>query len=144
MNTSQIHVFISHSWFYSGHYDNLSKWIFDRDWSVEQVSLDFRDNSVPINEPIHNADNDIQLKNAIYDKISSSHIIIVPIGMYGSYSKWIQKEIEGANEHEKPILAVNPWEKEKKNSIAVQNAIKVVGWDKDDIVAGIWELFKNR
>ena len=32
MSTYQIHVFISHSWAYSGHYDTLEDWIFKRRW----------------------------------------------------------------------------------------------------------------
>jgi len=27
MSARQIHIFISHSWSYSGHYDTLSDWI---------------------------------------------------------------------------------------------------------------------
>ncbi len=38
MSTRQIHVFISHSWAYSNHYDTLSKWIFNKRWSVGQAS----------------------------------------------------------------------------------------------------------
>ena len=143
MSTRQIHVFISHSWSYSNHYDTLSKWIFDENWSVGQASLDFRDYSVPKNDPIHNANNDTQLKNAIYDKISRSHVIVIPTGMYANYSKWIKKEIEGANGYQKPILAVNPWAQEKKSSVVIENANKLVGWNKDKVIGGIWELFKD-
>lgn len=93
MNRYQIHVFISHSWSYSEHYETLSKWIFDEDWHVNEAPIDFRDYSVPKNDPIHNAANDAELANAIYGKISSSHVIVIPTGMYANYSKWIQKEI---------------------------------------------------
>lgn len=143
MSTHQIHVFISHSWSYSGHYDTLSDWIFDENWSAGQASLDFRDYSVPKNDPIHDADNDQQLKNAIYDKISRSHVIVIPTGMYASYSKWIKKEIEGSSNYQKPILAVNPWAQEKKSSIVIENADQLVGWNKKPVVGGIWELFKG-
>src|SRR5690349_11544129 len=57
----------------------------------------------------HNASNDRAVRAAIFDKISRSHIVIIPTGMYVNYSKWIQKEIEGAQGYGKPILAVNPW-----------------------------------
>jgi hypothetical protein len=62
MSTRQIHVFVSHSWSYYDHYDTLSNWIFNRNWSVGQASLDFRDFSVPRNDPIHNATNDAKLR----------------------------------------------------------------------------------
>ena len=76
MSSHQIHVFISHAWAYSNHYDTLSSWIFDENWSVGQASLIFQDFSVPKNDPIHNAANDTQLKNAIHNKISRSHVIV--------------------------------------------------------------------
>ena len=69
MSTYQIHVFISHSWAYSGHYDTLEDWIFKRKWSQGQASLDLRDFSVPKNDPIHNASTDRALREAIYNQI---------------------------------------------------------------------------
>ena len=84
---------ISHSWTYSDHYDTLASWIFQESWSVGQASLDFRNYSVPKDDPIHNARTDKELKEAIYRQIALSHVIVIPTGMYASYSKWIQKEV---------------------------------------------------
>jgi hypothetical protein len=142
MSTRQIHIFISHSWSYSGHYDTLSDWIFNQNWSVGQASLDLRDFSVPKNEPIHNASNDMQLKNAIYNKISNSHVIVIPTGMYANYSKWIKKELDGAEYYGKPVLAVNPWAQERKSSVVQQKATKSVGWNKQSVIDEIWNLYK--
>ena len=82
MSTHQIHVFISHSWSHSGHYETLAGWIFARKWSVGQASLDFRDYSVPRSDPIHNAPTTKALKDAIFDKIGRSHVVVIPTGMY--------------------------------------------------------------
>lgn len=143
MSTHQIHVFVSHSWTYSGHYDTLADWIFNQSWSVGQASLDLRNFSVPKNDPIHNAPTSSALKTAIYNQISRSHVIVIPTGMYANYSQWIQKEIDGAAEKRKPILAVNPWAQEKKSSIVVGAAKKVVGWNSKSVVGGIWDLYYN-
>lgn len=143
MSTKQIHVFISHSWNYSDHYDKLSEWIFDENWRSGQASLDFRNFSVPKNDPIHNANNDKQLREAIFDKISRSHVIIIPTGMYAEYSKWIKKEIEGSNSYRKPILAVNPRAQERKSSTVTDNAAEIVGWNKQVIIDKIWQLYNN-
>ena len=140
MSTRQIHVFISHSWSYSKHYKTLSDWIFRTSYNFGQVSLNFRDFSVPINDPIHNASNDTQLKNKIYDKISRSHVIVIPTGMYASYSKWIEKELNGAVHYGKPILAVKLWGQVKKSSTVQQKATKLVGWNKESVVNGILEF----
>lgn len=142
MSTRQIHVFISHAWKHSGHYKTLADWIFNENWSVGQASLDFRNYSVPKDDPIHDADNDMQLKEAILKQIAMSHVIVIPTGMYANYSKWIQKEIDGSSDYSKPILAVNPWGHQRASSVVVNAASKLVGWNKESVVKGIWELYK--
>jgi len=37
MSTHQIHVFISHSWAYSEHYDTLAEWVFTNSWRSGQA-----------------------------------------------------------------------------------------------------------
>ena len=143
MSSYQIHVFISHAWSYSNHYDTLARWIFHENWSVGQASLNFLDYSVPKNNPIHNASNDAQLRQAIFNKISRSHVIVIPSGMYAAYSKWIQKEIDGAKSYQKPILAVNPFGQERKAGIVLDNADEAVGWNKKSVINGIWNLYRN-
>lgn len=143
MSTHQIHVFISHSWTYSEHYETLSDWIFGQKWSVGQASLDFRDFSVPKDDPIHNAPTVQELKEAIYNKISRSHVIVIPTGMYANHSKWIQKEIDGANEYGKPVLAVVPKGQQRKPGTVLDNAAEDVGWQSKSVVNGIWQLYKK-
>ena len=142
MSTKQIHIFISHAWAYSGHYNTLADWIFNEKWSYGQASLDFRNYSVPKDDPIHNAINDSQLKAALFNHISRSHVIVIPTGMYASHRKWIQKEIDGATGYGKPILAVNPWGALRTSLDVKSTSSKIVGWNKKSVVEGIWELYK--
>lgn len=144
MSTHQIHVFISHAWAYSDHYDTLAEWIFKEKWSVGQASLDFKDFSVPKNDPIHNVANTKALQEAIFNQIARSHVIVIPSGMYASYSKWIQKEIGGAKTYSKPILAVNPWGQQKKAGVVLNNADEGVGWNKQPLINAIWQLYYAR
>ena len=137
MSTRQIHIFISHAWAYSNHYNILSDWLFNSGWSIGQASLDFRDYSVPKHDPIHNTNNDTQLKNANYDKIIRSHVIVIPTGMYANYSKWIKKEIKGSTDYGKPILAVNPNGQQRVPGVVAENADEQVGC----VVNGIWKLY---
>ena len=141
MSIKQIHVFISHAWKYSGHYDTLADWIFNNNWSVGQASLDFRNYSVPKDDPIHDANNDKQLLGAIYNQIAMSHVIVIPTGMYTNYSKWIQKEIDGSKGYEKPILAVDPWGQQRTSSVVVDAATESVGWNKQSVINAIWRLY---
>lgn len=142
MSTRQIHVFISHSWSHSEHYETLSSWIFEESWSVGQASLDFRDFSVPKDDPIHDAPNNRALTDAIYNQIARSHVVVIPLGMYANYSAWIQKEIDGSNKYGKPILGVNPWAQQRKSSVVAAAAVETVGWNKKSVIGGIWRLYK--
>lgn len=146
MSTRQIHVFISHAWAYSDHYETLSGWIFGESWSVGQASLDFRDYSIPKNNPIHKVTSTKALQDAIFNQIARSHVIVIPSGMYASYSNWIQKEIDGAKAYAKPILAVNPWGQQKKSGVVLSNADDGVGWNKQPLINAIWQLYyaKNK
>lgn len=141
MSTHQVHVFISHSWTYSGHYDTLADWIFNQSWSSGQASIAFQNFSVPKNDPILNAGNDKQLQDAINAQIARSHVIVIPTGMYANYSKWIGKEIKGAGAYTKPILAVNPWGQQRTSSVVSNAAAKTVGWNSKTVVGGIWDLY---
>jgi len=143
MSTHQIHVFISHAWAHSEDYNTLASWIFENNWSTGQASLDFRDYSVPKNDPIHNAPTNKALEEAIFSKISRSHVVVIPVGMYASYSKWIQKEIDGANSYKKPILAVIPRGQQRKSDVAISNASAEVGWNKQSVIDGIWKLYRQ-
>lgn len=143
LSTHNINLFISHSWAHSGHYDTLAEWIFNNNWSVGQASLNFRNYSIPKDDPVHNANSDKVLKEKIFNKIALCHVIVIPTGMYASYSKWIQKELDGCADYGKPILAVNPWG-QKRTSTVVQNAAtQTVGWNKKSVVSGIWNLYYN-
>ena len=143
MSTHQIHVFISHSWAYSGHYDTLKSWIFGKGEPRGQASLVFLDFSVPKNDPIHNAPTDRALKDAIFKQIARCHVVVIPLGMYANYSKWIRKEIDGAKTYAKPILGVNPRGQERKSSVVASAAKETVGWKSQSVVDGIWRLYRG-
>jgi hypothetical protein len=142
MSTHQIHVFVSHSWSYSDHYETLSGWIFGQNWNSGQASLDFRNFSVPKDDPIHNAANTAALREAIFNQIKRSHVIVIPTGMYATHSTWIKEEITGAANHGKPVLAVNPWAQLKTSSVVAAAAAKTVGWNSKSVVGGIWDLYR--
>lgn len=143
MSTHQVHVFISHSWAYSGHYETLSSWIFEQNWRYGQATINFRNYSVPKSDPILNASNDKQLREAIYGQISRSHVVVIPTGMYAHYSKWIGKEIDGSSLYGKPILAVNLRGAQRTSSTVGTASAKCVAWSSKSVAAGIWDLYYN-
>lgn len=96
-------LFISHSWTYSDAYENLTGLLDNANYFT------YKNYSVPKNDPIHNANNDRQLYNAIEEQIRHASVVLILAGVYSSYSKWIDKEIEIAQNLNKPILAIEPW-----------------------------------
>jgi hypothetical protein len=141
MSSHQVHVFISHSWAYSHHYDTIESWIFGTSWRFGQAGVDFRNYSVPSHDPILNANSDSALRDAIHRQISRSHVIVIPTGMYTHYSKWIGKEIEGAKAYGKPILAVDLRGSQRTASVVASAATKSVAWNSQSVVSGIWDLY---
>ena len=104
--------------------------------------FNFKNYSVPKNDPIHDAPNALQLSKAIQDQMRFCDVIIILAGVYSSYSSWINKEIAIAKgfTNPKPILAIEPWASEKTSTVVKNNADKVVRWNTSSIVDGIREL----
>ena len=139
-----MNVFISHSWSYSGHYERLAEWIFEEAWSVDGQRIHFFDTSVPRDNPIHFAPNTSALRQAIYERIANSHVVVIPTGMYANYSKWISEEINGAKLNGKPIVAVDPWAQKRVSSVVAGAANESVGWNKQSIINAVWRLGNGR
>ncbi len=136
----QVNIFISHSWSYSNHYDKLAEWIFEDPWNVDGAPLNFIDRSVPKDDPIHYAPTDEALRAAIFRRIDLTDVVVIPMGMYANHSKWIQKEIDGARQYAKPILAVNPWGQKRSSSTVRAAAAAEAGWSSESVVKAIWQL----
>lgn len=132
----QYSIFISHSWAYGDAYDKLIKMLND------DPRFNFKDYSVPKDDPIHNAPNARLLEEAIERQMRFCDVVIILAGVYASYSKWIDKEIALAQAYAspKPILAIEPWGSEKTSTTVKNNADKIVKWSTSSIVSGIREL----
>lgn len=123
-------IFISHSWAYSEAYDKVEDFL-------RKENVDFYNHSVPKDDPVHTNGSDWQLYDAIDAKIRGCSCVIILAGVYASYSKWINKEIEIAKKYGKPIIAVQPWGAEK-TSLAVKNAADViVGWNAKSVADAV-------
>lgn len=130
-------LFISHSWTYNDAYENLTSLLDNINYFA------YKNYSVPKNDPIHNARNDRELYKAIKEQIKHASIVLILAGVYSSYSKWIDKEIEIAQNLDKPILAIEPFGAEKTSLKVKKSADKIVKWNGDSIVRAIRELVIN-
>lgn len=94
------HLFISHSWNYSDAHDNLVRLL------NAKPGFTYKNFSVPPDNPIVDAKTDKQLEQAIENKIRPCSAVLIMAGMYSTYSKWINKEIEIAKRMGKVIIAI--------------------------------------
>lgn len=127
-------LFISHSWSYSNEYCNLV--------SLLDNATDFlyKDYSVPKDDPIHQASNTSELKEAIRKQMSPASCVLILAGVYSTYSKWINIEIELAKEMRKPIIAIEKWGAERTSAPVKQAADRIVRWNTKSIVNAVCEV----
>lgn len=123
-------LFISHSWSYPEAYEGLCRLLDDKKYS-------YKNYSVPKSDPIHNANNEYALEQAIKAQIERASVIIILAGVYATYSKWINIEIRLAKKLGKKIIAVQPWGAEKTSLIVKNNADRIVGWNGSSIINAI-------
>jgi len=131
---SKYHLFISHSWAYSDAYDKLTAML------RKDPYFSYSDYSVPKNDPIPTNGTDKELRDAIERKIDPCGVVIILAGVYSTYSKWINQEINIAKVKRKRILAIEPWGSERTSAIVKNSADKIVKWNTDSIITAIREL----
>jgi MTH538 TIR-like domain (DUF1863) len=125
-------LFISHSWAYGDAYKKLVAFF------NEHPNFRWVDYSVPKNDPIHSSNNDTQLYNAIKAQIAPVNCVVMLAGVYSTYSKWINKEIQiSKTDFDKPIIAIEPWASDKTSKIVKDNADVIVKWQSKSIVNAI-------
>lgn len=124
-------LFISHSWTYGDAYDRLV------DMLNAKPYFSYKNYSVPKYDPIHNVSNDYQLKEAIRRQMQPASRILILAGVYSTYSKWINIEIELAQSMGKKIIAIEPWGAERTSSKVKNAAHSIVRWNTDSIINAI-------
>lgn len=128
------HLFISHSWAHGDAYDKLIG-LLDA-----APNFAYRDFSVPKDDPIHNAPSTAALRTAIENQMVHASVVLILAGVYATYSKWINIEIDIAQQNvplPKPIIAIEPFGAEKTSKVVKEAANEIVGWNTASIVSAI-------
>lgn len=125
-------LFISHSWAYSDAYDKILE-------LLDSQNLSYYNHSVPMSDPLHTNGTDKQLYQAIRNQISGTNCVLILAGVYSTYSKWINKEIQISYEFGKPIIAIEPWGSERTSQIVKEYATTIVKWQGASIIQAIKE-----
>ena len=131
------HLFISHSWTHGNQYNNLVDLLEARPY------FRFKNYSVPRDDPIHNAPSAAALRRAIRQKMAPTGAVLILAGVYATYSKWINEEINLAERGftmRKSIIAIEPWGSERTSARVKNAADRVVGWNTESVVKAIREL----
>lgn len=124
-------LFISHSWAYGDEYNKLINMLNAKPY------FNYHDYSIPKNNPIHNASSTYELKEAIRNQIQHASCVLILAGVYSTYSKWINIEIELAKSMNKKIIAIEPFGSERTSTIVKSAADEIVKWNTDSIVNAI-------
>lgn len=127
-------LFISHSWAYSYHYDNLINLLDSRPY------FNYKNYSVPKENPIHNSPTVGELRLAIQKQMSYASVIIILAGVYATRSKWINIEIDLAQHgflRQKPIIAIKPRENTLVSSVVRGAATELINWNTESIILAI-------
>lgn len=125
-------LFISHSWAYGDQYERLIALL-----NSKGGYFPYKNYSVPQNDPIHNAPNQIALRAAIERQIKPASVVLILAGVYSTHSKWINIEIEIAQKLGKPIVAIELWGAEKTSAVVKNAADRIVKWQTESIVNAI-------
>lgn len=94
-------LFISHAWDYNDDYYRLINML------ESDNNFSFKNYSVPEHDALE-VKTDKDLEDGLRRQIAPSSILLIIAGMYYNHRKWIQKEIEIAEEMGKQILVVEP------------------------------------
>ncbi len=128
-------LFISHSWTYGDAYEKLLK-LLDA-----APNFQYRNYSVPKDDPVHDAANVEELYEAIKKQMVFCDVVLIVAGKYATYSKWIQREIQIAKkDYSKPIVGIRPWANEQVSTVVSDAADRLVSWSTSSIVSAIREL----
>lgn len=133
--SKEYNLFISHSWTYSETYKNLTDLLDKRPY------FNYRNYSIPKDDPVHTNGTDKALHNAIYNKMQGCHAVLILTGVYSTYSKWIGQEMKIAKKGyvigPKPIIGINPWSQKNISSKVEENADIIVNWSTESIISAI-------
>ena len=127
-------LFISHSWSYGDQYNRLVELL------NAAPNFEYKNYSVPKDDPIHNAPYDWQLRAAIKEQMSHASCVLVLAGVYSTYSKWINIELDLAQTGfniPKKIIAIEPWGAERTSNVVKTSADTIVKWQTSSIVKAI-------
>lgn len=131
---SKYHIFISHAWKYSEHYDKVVEWLNEAQC---EGKLTWSNYSVPVHDPLVDPNTVVgknKLKQELKGQIQPASKVLILAGMYAAHSDWIDYEIDTAYDMNKHIIGIKPWGQERIPSKISIYADEIVGWNKASVI----------
>ena len=129
------YLFISHSWAYGDAYARLCNLLDNASY------FNYYNYSVPKDDPIHNAPNEQALRSVIMRQMNFTQVVLVVAGVYATYSKWINIELDLAKQYYgKPVLGIKPYANTNVSSVVRSHANEIVNWNTASVVDAIRRL----
>ncbi|KKL10133.1 hypothetical protein LCGC14_2558880 [marine sediment metagenome] len=123
-------IFISHAWTYNASYYRLVEML------DSMPNFHWENYSVPEDAPLPTKTKR-ELNQALINQIKPTNIIIILAGMYVNYREWIEREINIADDFQKPIIGIVP-RGAQVTPLAVSNVARImVGWNTNSIIDAI-------
>ena len=125
------HIFISHAWEHNDDYYTVERWI-------KESGISYKNYSVPQHDPLK-IKTEYGLKKALTEQIKHANIVIIIAGMYahGTYSKWIDYEIDEAVSMGKYIIGIYPHGQERIPEKITRAAHQLVRWNSSSLISAI-------
>ncbi|MBQ7271191.1 MAG: TIR domain-containing protein [Campylobacter sp.] len=130
-----MNIFISHSWKYDKDYQTLQSWI------DEDNRINNRNYSISSNNPLER-----NVWCGIENRIMQSSVVIIPLGIYASFSDSIQREIKIAKKYNKYIIAVILFGAERISNIVDEiysdsmYLVRKIHWQRESVINALKEI----
>lgn len=127
---STYHLFISQSWRYSDAYERLLNLL------ELEAGFSFQSHTVPAAHPIVER-SEQELEQAIAEQLQACSALVIMAGVYPTYGKWIDKEIDAAKRLGKAIIVIKPFGPERISPRVRAAASAECGWSTRHIIGAI-------
>jgi MTH538 TIR-like domain (DUF1863) len=133
-------LFLSHAWRYSADYRRAVSLL------NSAPRFRWRNYSVPRHDPKIDPNSTAgrsALLSPLRRQVAPVHCVIVLSGMYAAHRYWIGRELDLADEHDKPIIAVLPWGSTRVPGVVSEIADEIVGRRTASIVAAVQRAYRD-